>query len=95
MNGPRGMEQLCVNIGKLSEEEVITKLEANGDTLKTEVDNLKIKNEELSSKDSTNQKIIVSGRMYSPTKRHINGKFTEKLLILCFVKCVSGAKQII
>ena len=27
MNGPRGMEQLCVNIGKLSEEEVITKLE--------------------------------------------------------------------
>ena len=27
MNGLRGMEQLCVNIGKLSEEEVITKLE--------------------------------------------------------------------
>ena len=27
MNGLRGMEQLCVNIGKLSEEEVIIKLE--------------------------------------------------------------------
>ena len=30
MNGPRGMEQLCVNIGKLSEEEVIIKLETYG-----------------------------------------------------------------
>ena len=30
MNGPRGMEQLCVNIGKLSEEEVIINLETYG-----------------------------------------------------------------
>ena len=30
MNGLRGMEQLCVNIGKLSEEEVIIKLETYG-----------------------------------------------------------------
>ena len=30
MNGLRGMEQLCVNIGKLSGEEVIIKLETYG-----------------------------------------------------------------
>ena len=30
MNGPRGMDEVCVNIGKLSEEEVIIKLETYG-----------------------------------------------------------------
>ena len=50
MNGLRGMEQLCVNIGKLSEEEVITKLETYGLRVSARL-NLEQEGEELMFKE--------------------------------------------
>ena len=50
MNGLRGMEQLCVNIGKLSEEEVITKLETYGLRVSARL-NLEQEGEELKLKE--------------------------------------------
>ena len=50
MNGLRGMEQLCVNIGKLSEEEVIIKLETYGLRVSARL-NLEQEGEELMFKE--------------------------------------------
>ena len=50
MNGLRGMEQLCVNIGKLSEEEVIIKLETYGLRVSARL-NLEQEGEELKLKE--------------------------------------------
>ena len=65
MNGPRGMEQVCVNIGKLSEEEVIIKLETYGLRVSARL-NLEQEGEEIKLRekfetfwDSTNQGLCV------------------------------------
>ena len=50
MNGLRGMEQLCVNIGKLSGEEVIIKLETYGLRVSARL-NLEQEGEELKLKE--------------------------------------------
>ena len=50
MNGLRGMEQLCVNIGKLSGEEVIIKLETYGLQVSARL-NLEQEGEELMFKE--------------------------------------------
>ena len=51
MNGLRGMEQLCVNIGKLSEEEVITKLETYGLRVSARLNLEQVEGEELKLKE--------------------------------------------
>ena len=51
MNGLRGMEQLCVNIGKLSEEEVITKLETYGLGVSARLNLEQVEGEELKLKE--------------------------------------------
>ena len=50
MNGLRGMDEVCVNIGKLSGEEVITKLETYGLRVSARL-NLEQEGEELMFKE--------------------------------------------
>ena len=65
MNGLRGMEQLCVNIGKLSGEEVIIKLETYGLRVSARL-NLEQEGEELKLRknetfcNTTNRGLCVS-----------------------------------